>query len=61
MKCKICGYSTTKLANMGAHYRKKHPSKMKKQRTKNLKISNDSNLDKLLLEYLEKRLHNRGR
>ena len=30
MKCKTCGSRTQTLAGMAAHYRKKHPSKMKR-------------------------------
>ena len=32
MKCKICGYRATDISHMAAHYRKKHPVKMKKSK-----------------------------
>jgi len=30
MKCKICGHRSNTLKAMGQHYRKKHPTKMKR-------------------------------
>jgi hypothetical protein len=33
MKCKVCGHRANTLAAMSAHYRKKHPNKMKRKST----------------------------
>lgn len=32
MKCKICGYRCSYIEDMAAHYRKKHPRRMKRTR-----------------------------
>lgn len=39
MKCKICGKRANSLKAMGAHYRKKHPSSMKRKRQKHTLLS----------------------
>jgi len=31
MKCKRCGYKARTIASLAAHYRKKHPSVMRKR------------------------------
>ena len=37
MKCKICGKRCNSLKAMGAHYRKKHPQRMKRKRAASVK------------------------
>jgi len=34
MKCSICGYRANSIKGMGAHYRKKHPKRMKRASSK---------------------------
>lgn len=38
MKCKICGASLKDIKAVGAHYRKKHPSKMKARKPRRSKV-----------------------
>lgn len=40
MKCKICGKRCNTIKAMSAHYRKKHPNRMKARKSKKPKAQN---------------------
>lgn len=55
MKCSICGKRANSIKTMGDHYRKKHPSKMK--RGKKRKVISGPRLKKFLGSGITKEMH----
>ena len=55
MKCKVCGHRANSIKSMSAHYRKKHPNRMKARTHRSPKVKS-ARMDSSKLERLEKLL-----